>query len=98
MILGLALLPSRAGHGRSRPAHELRSAASADAEPARMALAARPCIDKEAAMNDRPQPPPPGDTPAAPGIPPYPLRFDVVYPDRALNRVSSAFRIFAAIP
>ena len=49
-------------------------------------------------MNDRPQPPPPGDTPAAPGIPPYPLRFDVVYPDRALDRVSSAFRIFAAIP
>ena len=28
----------------------------------------------------------------------YPLRFAVDYPDRQLNRVSSAFRIFAAIP
>ena len=29
---------------------------------------------------------------------PYPVRFDVDYPDRPLNRTSSAFRIFAAIP
>jgi hypothetical protein len=29
---------------------------------------------------------------------PYPLRFSVEYPDRALNRVSTGFRIFAAIP
>jgi hypothetical protein len=28
----------------------------------------------------------------------YPVRFAVDYPDRALNRVSSAFRIFAVIP
>ena len=28
----------------------------------------------------------------------YPVRFSVDYPDRPLNRVSTAFRIFAAIP
>jgi len=28
----------------------------------------------------------------------YPLQFDVEYPDRELNRVSSAFRIFTVIP
>jgi uncharacterized protein DUF4389 len=28
----------------------------------------------------------------------YPVRFSVEYPDRALNRVSTAFRVFAAIP
>ena len=28
----------------------------------------------------------------------YPVRFTVDYPDRVLNRVSTAFRIFAAIP
>ena len=28
----------------------------------------------------------------------HPLQFDVEYPDRQLNRVSSAFRIFAVIP
>jgi len=49
-------------------------------------------------MNETPQPPPSGDVPAAPGGPSYPLRFDVAYPDRALNRVSTGFRIFAAIP
>jgi Domain of unknown function (DUF4389) len=49
-------------------------------------------------MNETPQPPQSGDVPAAPGGPPYPLRFDVDYPDRALNRVSTGFRIFAAIP
>jgi hypothetical protein len=57
-------------------------------------------------MNDTPQPPPesmpppppPQSTPPSPGGAPYPLRFDVAYPDRALNRVSTGFRIFAAIP
>jgi hypothetical protein len=29
---------------------------------------------------------------------PYPVRFSVDYPDRALNRVTTAFRIFVAIP
>jgi hypothetical protein len=28
----------------------------------------------------------------------YPVRFDVQYPDRSLNRVSTAFRLIAAIP
>ena len=28
----------------------------------------------------------------------YPVQFDVDYPDRELNRWSTAFRIFAAIP
>ena len=28
----------------------------------------------------------------------YPLTFSVEYPDRPLNRVSTGFRIFAAIP
>jgi hypothetical protein len=32
------------------------------------------------------------------GQPGYPLQYDVDYPDRDLNRVSTAFRIFAAIP
>jgi hypothetical protein len=60
-------------------------------------------------MNEMPQPPTPGDLPGsaggssggtqgAAGATPYPLRFDVAYPDRALNRVSTGFRIFAAIP
>jgi hypothetical protein len=30
--------------------------------------------------------------------PSYPVQFDVDYPDRDLNRLSTAFRIFAAIP
>ena len=29
---------------------------------------------------------------------PYPVQFDVEYPDRPLNRLTSAFRIFTAIP
>jgi len=29
---------------------------------------------------------------------PYPVRFSVDYPDRSLNRVTTAFRIFVAIP
>jgi hypothetical protein len=30
--------------------------------------------------------------------PPYPVRFSVDYPDRSLDRVTTAFRIFVAIP
>lgn len=30
--------------------------------------------------------------------PSYPVQFDVDYPDRPLNRLTTAFRIFAAIP
>ena len=42
--------------------------------------------------------PSPGD-----GVPPggghdYPLTFSVDYPDRSLNRLSTAFRIFTIIP
>jgi len=37
-------------------------------------------------------PPPPPPQPA------YPVQLDVEYPDRSLNRVTSAFRIFVAIP
>ncbi len=33
-----------------------------------------------------------------PTSPPYEVRFDVDYPDRELNRLTSAFRIFVAIP
>ena len=33
-----------------------------------------------------------------PTAPAYPVEFDVHYPDRELNRLSTAFRIFAAIP
>jgi hypothetical protein len=45
--------------------------------------------------------PPPGAPP--PGAPPvaadeYPVRFDVEYPDRELDRLSSALRIFWVIP
>ena len=42
------------------------------------------------------QPPPPGSQP--PGGAGYPVTFSVDYPDRPLNRVSTFFRIFAAIP
>jgi hypothetical protein len=33
-----------------------------------------------------------------PGEEPYPVQFSVEYPDRALNRLTTAFRIFVAIP
>src|SRR4026208_1356423 len=36
--------------------------------------------------------------PQSPTEEPYPVRFDVEYPDRELSRLSTAFRIFAAIP
>src|SRR5262245_2676990 len=37
------------------------------------------------------------DTLAIPPMP-YPVQFSVDYPDRSLNRLTSAFRIFVAIP
>ena len=40
------------------------------------------------------QPPPPGAAPPAE----YPVRYDVDYPDRELNRVTSFFRLFTTIP
>src|SRR5206468_4030018 len=36
--------------------------------------------------------------PQTPREKPYPVQFDVAYPDRDLNRLSTGFRIFAAIP
>jgi Domain of unknown function (DUF4389) len=53
---------------------------------------------KEAGVTETPQPPPPEETPGPPGGAAYPLSFDVPYPDRELNRVSTGFRIFAVIP
>jgi len=46
-----------------------------------------------------PPPPPPGQAPP-PGVGghDYPLTFSVDYPDRSLNRLSTAFRIFTIIP
>lgn len=54
-------------------------------------------------MNDQQQvPPPPGPPPTGPGVPaapePYPVRLEIDYPDRPLDRLSTAFRIFWAIP
>jgi hypothetical protein len=47
---------------------------------------------------DQPQPAPTGG-PSGPSTPtPYPLQFDVEYPDRDLNRLTTAFRIFTVIP
>jgi hypothetical protein len=47
-------------------------------------------------------PPAPPERPEVPSTPPgegpYPVRFDVDYADRPLDRVSTAFRLFAAIP
>jgi len=42
--------------------------------------------------------PPPGAPPAPPGGEPYPARLEIDYPDRPLSRVSTFFRLFAAIP
>jgi Domain of unknown function (DUF4389) len=44
-----------------------------------------------------PVPPPSGGAPIGDGYA-YPLTFSVDYPDRSLDRVSTAFRIFAIIP
>lgn len=49
-------------------------------------------------MNEIPQPPLPGQGPDPAHGEPYALTFDVLYPDRDLDRVSTAFRIFAVIP
>ena len=49
-------------------------------------------------MNEIPQPPQSGPTPGPPGAEPYPLSFEVPYPERDLDRVSTGFRIFAVIP
>lgn len=48
-------------------------------------------------MNEMPQSPLSGQPPVPP-VEFYPLTFDVLYPDRDLNRVSTGFRIFAVIP
>jgi len=50
-------------------------------------------------VNEMPQPPltPPGGGPP-PGAEPSSLIFDVDYPDRDLDRLSTAFRIFTVIP
>ena len=40
-------------------------------------------------------PPPPGPAPMPPA---YPVTFSADYPDRPLDRVSTAFRIFTVIP
>jgi len=42
--------------------------------------------------------PPAGPPPSSPSGDDYPVDFAVDYPDRALNRVTTAFRIFTAIP
>ena len=45
------------------------------------------------------QPPPPPPPPLAPAVSAdYPVRFSVDYPDRALDRVSTFFRLIVAIP
>jgi uncharacterized membrane protein len=44
------------------------------------------------------QPPESPQPPGPPGPEPYPLTFDVAYPDRDLDRVSTGLRIFAVIP
>ena len=49
-------------------------------------------------MTETPGPPLPDETQGPPGGAAYPLSFDVPYPDRDLNRVSTGFRIFAVIP
>jgi hypothetical protein len=44
---------------------------------------------------------PPPAAPAPPPVPPasdYPVRFDVDYPDRPLNRLTTFFRVFTVIP
>ncbi len=47
---------------------------------------------------ETPPPPAGGSGPPAPPFSGYPLEFDVDYPDRDLNRLTSAFRIFTVIP
>jgi hypothetical protein len=49
------------------------------------------------ASGQMPEPPPGGEIPPTSGYG-YPLTFSVDYPDRDLNRLSTAFRIFTVIP
>jgi Domain of unknown function (DUF4389) len=49
-------------------------------------------------VNETPRPPLEGEPPGPPGEPSYPLSFDVPYPDRELDRISTGFRIFTVIP
>ena len=57
---------------------------------------------KAGGMEGTEQPTPPTAGPGEFGQPPaghdYPLTFAVDYPDRELNRLSTAFRIFTIIP
>ena len=46
----------------------------------------------------QPLPPAGRGGPPAPPASGHPLEFDVEYPDRDLNRLTSAFRIFTVIP
>ncbi|HEX5260603.1 MAG TPA: DUF4389 domain-containing protein, partial [Gaiellales bacterium] len=43
-------------------------------------------------------PPPGGGPPAPPASPDYPARLEIDYPDRPLNRLTTFFRVFTAIP
>jgi Domain of unknown function (DUF4389)/zinc-ribbon domain len=45
-----------------------------------------------------PPPPPSAAPPAPPASGGYPARLEIDYPDRSLNRLTTFFRIFAAIP
>ena len=49
-------------------------------------------------MSQTPQPPHSSHTPGPPGPEAYPLTFDVAYPDRELDRLSTGFRVLAVIP
>lgn len=49
-------------------------------------------------MSATPQPPGSDQTPVPPGGEPYPLAFDVSYPDRDLDRLTTGLRIFTVIP
>jgi Domain of unknown function (DUF4389) len=49
-------------------------------------------------VNETPQSPGSDQTPVPPGGEPYPLVFDVSYPDRDLDRLTTALRIFTVIP
>jgi hypothetical protein len=49
-------------------------------------------------VNETPRPPLSGQTPASAGGETYPLTFDVPYPTRNLDRISTGLRIFAVIP
>jgi hypothetical protein len=52
----------------------------------------------ESSEQPTPAVPPPGESPPPASGHDYPLTFSVDYPDRDLNRLSTAFRIFTIIP